>query len=161
MGSTVVGQRAGELIGEVSLAMTKGMKAADVALAIHAYPTHSIGLQQVASEIGSAVFRASTVGRIASSLYSRARIVRDHSSLAVDEHEHSLQEAVPMPLVESTEERAAGATEGVVTGDRGRDGGDDDGDAGGGERSGSTSGWASGAGSGAGAAKELGERTEQ
>lgn len=106
LGATIVGQRAGELVSEVALAMTKGLKAADIALTIHAYPTHSIGLQQVASEIGSAVFRASTVGRIASSLYSKARIVRDHSSLAVDEHDEGLAQAVPMPLLESTEEKA-------------------------------------------------------
>ncbi len=39
LGAAIVGAHAGELIAECVLAMTKGLKAADLAASIHAYPT--------------------------------------------------------------------------------------------------------------------------
>ena len=39
LGAAIVGAHAGELIAEYALALSKGMKAADVSAAIHAYPT--------------------------------------------------------------------------------------------------------------------------
>ncbi len=39
LGAAIVGAHAGELIAEYALALSKGMKAADVAAAVHAYPT--------------------------------------------------------------------------------------------------------------------------
>ncbi|KHL01573.1 dihydrolipoyl dehydrogenase family protein [Sinomonas humi] len=44
VGGTVVGPRAGETLGELSLAVHARLKAAELAGAVHAYPTHSDGL---------------------------------------------------------------------------------------------------------------------
>jgi pyruvate/2-oxoglutarate dehydrogenase complex dihydrolipoamide dehydrogenase (E3) component len=43
-GGTIVGPRAGETLGELSLAVNARLKATDLAAAVHAYPTHSDGL---------------------------------------------------------------------------------------------------------------------
>jgi pyruvate/2-oxoglutarate dehydrogenase complex dihydrolipoamide dehydrogenase (E3) component len=51
LGATVVAGRAGETITEFILAMKHGLKAADLAGAIHAYPTYSTAAQQLAAEI--------------------------------------------------------------------------------------------------------------
>lgn len=48
VGGTVVGPRAGETLGELSLAVHARLKAQDVAGAVHAYPTHSDGLWSAA-----------------------------------------------------------------------------------------------------------------
>lgn len=50
LGATVVGTRAGELIGEPTLAMTSGMFTGRLAQAVHAYPTWSIAIQQAAAQ---------------------------------------------------------------------------------------------------------------
>jgi pyruvate/2-oxoglutarate dehydrogenase complex dihydrolipoamide dehydrogenase (E3) component len=39
LGAAIVGPHAGELIAEYALALTKGMKAADISSTIHTYPT--------------------------------------------------------------------------------------------------------------------------
>jgi pyruvate/2-oxoglutarate dehydrogenase complex dihydrolipoamide dehydrogenase (E3) component len=44
IGGTVVGPRAGETLGELSLAVHARLRAAELAGAVHAYPTHSDGL---------------------------------------------------------------------------------------------------------------------
>ena len=49
-GATVVNARAGEVIAEFILAIQKNMKIAGLAGAIHAYPTYSTAVQQLAAE---------------------------------------------------------------------------------------------------------------
>lgn len=47
-GGTIVGPRAGETLGELSLAVHARLKAQNLAAAVHAYPTHSDGLWSAA-----------------------------------------------------------------------------------------------------------------
>lgn len=51
VGATVVNQRAGEVIAELIVAIQHNMKFADLAGAIHAYPTYSSAVQQLAAEM--------------------------------------------------------------------------------------------------------------
>ncbi len=50
LGATVVGPTAGELIGEVVLAMSTNMFTGRLAQATHAYPTWSMALQEAAAQ---------------------------------------------------------------------------------------------------------------
>ena len=50
VGAHMVGAHAGELLGELSLAMQKHLTLNDILAAIHAYPTMSTGIQQAAFE---------------------------------------------------------------------------------------------------------------
>jgi pyruvate/2-oxoglutarate dehydrogenase complex dihydrolipoamide dehydrogenase (E3) component len=50
LGATVVNDRAGEAITEFIIALKQNMKLSDLAGAIHAYPTYSTPVQQLASE---------------------------------------------------------------------------------------------------------------
>jgi pyruvate/2-oxoglutarate dehydrogenase complex dihydrolipoamide dehydrogenase (E3) component len=50
VGAHIVGSRAGELLGELSLAMQQHLTLADVLDTIHAYPTMNTGVQQAAFE---------------------------------------------------------------------------------------------------------------
>jgi pyruvate/2-oxoglutarate dehydrogenase complex dihydrolipoamide dehydrogenase (E3) component len=50
LGATVVNARAGEMMGELVLAIQQNAKISDLAAAIHPYPTYSTGLQQLAVE---------------------------------------------------------------------------------------------------------------
>ena len=50
LGATIVAGRAGEAITEVVVAIKQGLKAADLAGAIHAYPTYSTAVQQMAAD---------------------------------------------------------------------------------------------------------------
>jgi pyruvate/2-oxoglutarate dehydrogenase complex dihydrolipoamide dehydrogenase (E3) component len=47
LGATIVARHAGETIGEVSLAMTKGLTLADLAQTIHPYPTQAEALKKL------------------------------------------------------------------------------------------------------------------
>ena len=49
LGATIVGPRAGEMIGEVALAMRTKMFTGRLAQTIHAYPTWSMAIQQAAT----------------------------------------------------------------------------------------------------------------
>ena len=49
LGSTIVAARAGETITEFIIAIKHGLKLADLAGAIHAYPTYSTAVQQIAA----------------------------------------------------------------------------------------------------------------
>ncbi len=51
VGATVVNQRAGEVIAELIVAIKHNMKVSDLAGAIHAYPTYSTAVQQLAAEM--------------------------------------------------------------------------------------------------------------
>ncbi len=50
VGAHIVGQRAGELLGEMTLAMQHNMTVNDIYNTIHAYPTMASGIQQAAFE---------------------------------------------------------------------------------------------------------------
>ena len=50
VGATIVCRRAGELADELSLAMSKRLTLADLAGAMHVYPTYGFGIQQAAAE---------------------------------------------------------------------------------------------------------------
>src|SRR5262249_2757055 len=64
LGATIVAGRAGELSGEIALAIAKGLTAGDIATAVHAYPTYATALQQMTSEIATTNWLSSTQGRI-------------------------------------------------------------------------------------------------
>lgn len=51
LGATVVAPAAGEIICELSVAMAAGTTLADLASVVHAYPTLSIAVQQMAAEV--------------------------------------------------------------------------------------------------------------
>lgn len=51
LGATVMSPAAGELISEIGVAMKAKMAFPDLSLVIHSYPTYSIALQMMASEV--------------------------------------------------------------------------------------------------------------
>lgn len=65
LGATAVASHAGELIGELSLALRHGLTLDDVAATIHPYPTLSTATQQVAADAALDRFRSGLVGRAA------------------------------------------------------------------------------------------------
>ena len=64
VGATIVAARAGEISGELSLAIAKRLTAGDVATAVHAYPTYATALQQMTSQIATARWTSSPTGRV-------------------------------------------------------------------------------------------------
>lgn len=68
LGATLVGSSAGELVNELSLALTQGLKLADLAGAMHAYPTYGFAIYQAAAEAAVEAFGESTLGRVAKRL---------------------------------------------------------------------------------------------
>ncbi len=50
LGATIVAPRAGEMIGELALAMRTSMFTGRLAQTVHAYPTYSVALQQAAAQ---------------------------------------------------------------------------------------------------------------
>lgn len=64
LGATVAAARAGEVITEYTLALTRGMKSGEVAGAIHPYPTYSTPVQQITAEIAAANFLESLPGKV-------------------------------------------------------------------------------------------------
>ena len=73
VGATIVASRAGEMSGELSLAIAKGLSVGDVATAVHAYPTYTTALQQMASQIATERWTSSRVGRVIARLMGFAR----------------------------------------------------------------------------------------
>jgi pyruvate/2-oxoglutarate dehydrogenase complex dihydrolipoamide dehydrogenase (E3) component len=65
LGATVVNARAGETITELIVAMKSGLKVSDLAGAIHAYPTYSTAVQQLAVDIATEHLLAGASGKIA------------------------------------------------------------------------------------------------
>jgi pyruvate/2-oxoglutarate dehydrogenase complex dihydrolipoamide dehydrogenase (E3) component len=65
IGATVVNARAGETITEFIVAIKQSLKVSDLAGAIHAYPTYSTAVQQLAAEIATEHTLAGVPGRIA------------------------------------------------------------------------------------------------
>jgi pyruvate/2-oxoglutarate dehydrogenase complex dihydrolipoamide dehydrogenase (E3) component len=64
LGATVVNARAGETITEFIVAMKHGLKVSDLAGAIHAYPTYSTPVQQLAAEMATQHTLAGLSGNI-------------------------------------------------------------------------------------------------
>lgn len=65
VGATIVASRAGEMIAELGLAVQQKLTVSDLAGTIHAYPTWSTAVQQLASEAAVGQFIEGTAGKIA------------------------------------------------------------------------------------------------
>ena len=68
LGATMVAPRAGEAITEFTLALNHRLKVTDVANAIHAYPTYSTAVQQLAAGVAVENFLTGTAGKVIQSL---------------------------------------------------------------------------------------------
>jgi pyruvate/2-oxoglutarate dehydrogenase complex dihydrolipoamide dehydrogenase (E3) component len=64
IGTTIVAGRAGEMSGELSLAIAQRLRVGDVATAVHAYPTYTTALQQISSQVATAQWTSSVAGRL-------------------------------------------------------------------------------------------------
>ena len=73
LGATIVSGRAGEAITELILAMQHKWKVTDLAGAMHAYPTYSSAVQQLAAEMAMENLVSGTSGRL---LLGLSKIVR-------------------------------------------------------------------------------------
>jgi pyruvate/2-oxoglutarate dehydrogenase complex dihydrolipoamide dehydrogenase (E3) component len=73
VGATIVAARAGEAITEFVLALQHKWKVSELAGAIHAYPTYSSAIQQLAAELAIQNLLAGTSGRL---LLGISKIVR-------------------------------------------------------------------------------------
>ncbi len=73
IGATIVASRAGEMSGELSLAIAKGLRVGDVATAVHAYPTYATALQQMTSQVATVRWTSSVAGRLVARLMQFAR----------------------------------------------------------------------------------------
>lgn len=63
LGATAIASHAGELIGELALALRHRLSLDDVAATIHAYPTRTTATQQLAADAAVDRFRAGLMGR--------------------------------------------------------------------------------------------------
>src|SRR3990167_8999166 len=68
VGATIVASRAGEMIGELALAVQHGLTLGDLAATIHAYPTWSMAIQQLAAAAAVDDFVGGRAGRLAMKL---------------------------------------------------------------------------------------------
>ncbi len=73
LGATIIAARAGETLSELIVAIKQNMKVSDLAGAIHAYPTYSTGIQQLAADMTIEELLSGTSGRIVRGL---SKIVR-------------------------------------------------------------------------------------
>ena len=64
LGATIVGERAGEAITEITIAMHNHLKLSDVAATIHPYPTYSSGVQMLATKMAFETAFAGTSGKM-------------------------------------------------------------------------------------------------
>lgn len=64
IGATIVGERAGETITELAIAMHSKLKLSDLAAAIHPYPTYSTGVQLLATKMAFESALSGTSGKI-------------------------------------------------------------------------------------------------
>ena len=64
IGSTIVASRAGEVSGELSLAIAQRLRVSDLATAVHAYPTYTTALQQMSGQVATAQWTSSAAGRL-------------------------------------------------------------------------------------------------
>jgi pyruvate/2-oxoglutarate dehydrogenase complex dihydrolipoamide dehydrogenase (E3) component len=75
LGATIVASRAGEMSGELSVAIAHGLSVGDLATAVHAYPTYTTALQQIASQVATTRWTSSAAGRVVGRLmgFTQAR----------------------------------------------------------------------------------------
>jgi pyruvate/2-oxoglutarate dehydrogenase complex dihydrolipoamide dehydrogenase (E3) component len=73
LGATIIGERAGEAITEIVLAMKHGLTVGDVAGTIHPYPTYSTGVQLATTDMAIQKRLSGTSGRIIRRLSAVAR----------------------------------------------------------------------------------------
>jgi pyruvate/2-oxoglutarate dehydrogenase complex dihydrolipoamide dehydrogenase (E3) component len=73
VGATIVAARAGELSGEISLAVAQRLTVGDVATAVHAYPTYATALQQMTSQVATERWMSSSAGRLVGGLLGFSR----------------------------------------------------------------------------------------
>jgi pyruvate/2-oxoglutarate dehydrogenase complex dihydrolipoamide dehydrogenase (E3) component len=64
LGAVIVGERAGETITEISVAIHNRLKLSDLAATIHPYPTYSSGVQFLATKMAMEQTFSSGFGRI-------------------------------------------------------------------------------------------------
>ena len=64
LGASIVGERAGETMTEIAVAMRNGLKLSDLASTIHPYPTYSTGVQLLATRMSVESAFSGTSGRI-------------------------------------------------------------------------------------------------
>lgn len=64
LGATIVAARAGEAITELAVAMQNNLKLSDLAATIHAYPTYSTPIQQMAADVTVANLLGSVAGKV-------------------------------------------------------------------------------------------------
>jgi pyruvate/2-oxoglutarate dehydrogenase complex dihydrolipoamide dehydrogenase (E3) component len=64
LGASVVGERAGETITEIAIAMRNNLKLSDIAATIHPYPTYSTGVQLLATKMAVETAFSGTSGKI-------------------------------------------------------------------------------------------------
>lgn len=64
LGASIVASRAGEMIAELALAIQHGLSLADLAATIHAYPTWSTAMQQLAADAAVEEFLSSRSGKL-------------------------------------------------------------------------------------------------
>jgi pyruvate/2-oxoglutarate dehydrogenase complex dihydrolipoamide dehydrogenase (E3) component len=65
LGASIVATRAGEMISEFVLAMDRGFGLSELSTSLHAYPTWTSSVQQVASAEATDRFLSSRLGRLA------------------------------------------------------------------------------------------------
>lgn len=73
LGATMVAPRAGEAVTEFTLALHHRLKVTDVANAIHAYPTYSTAVQQLAAGVAVENFLGGAAGKVIQSLSKMMR----------------------------------------------------------------------------------------
>lgn len=64
LGATIMGERAGEAITEIAIAMKNNLKLSDLASTIHPYPTYSTGIQLIATKMAVDRAFSGTSGKI-------------------------------------------------------------------------------------------------
>jgi pyruvate/2-oxoglutarate dehydrogenase complex dihydrolipoamide dehydrogenase (E3) component len=64
LGASIVGERAGETISEIALAMRNGLKLSDLAATVHPYPTYSTGVQLLATKMAVERAFSGSSGRV-------------------------------------------------------------------------------------------------
>jgi pyruvate/2-oxoglutarate dehydrogenase complex dihydrolipoamide dehydrogenase (E3) component len=65
LGAQIVAARAGDMLGEIALALERGLKLRDLADALHVYPTYALGIQQLAAEVATQSRTQSRIVRLA------------------------------------------------------------------------------------------------
>ena len=73
VGASIVGERAGEAITEIAIAMRNKLKLSDLAATIHPYPTYSTGVQLLATKMAVESAFSGTSGKIIRGLFAMWR----------------------------------------------------------------------------------------